>query len=392
MHHMRWPLHPHPISEDSLLSWLGRVARCYDFTLDDLLIHDLGFHGRPDDLNIHAPRNLLKLLSERSGLSEENIQALTLSSWAPLLFDPFCSDENYFESYVHHYSLLLPLNIRKKFKPKQAWKPWITGETIMFLSACPICITDDPAGAIRLPWYLPLMLSCPIHQCLLRQCRIYQGEFIGWLIENEPVVSSPPIIKKMDQRTWSALTTSQVVLPRRTVHGGVWLRLLRTLLDELHIPASSARSSHAKDIASIWQSLNLEPRAGQLLWRPYETLSFEKQQQTLMAAAVAINRIETGFITPPGESVFLFLPELMSNENLTSYFKYTGNPSIIKPKSTWQRLCNSLDECIEKAKQDPDEAKSFRNVCLLGKDDIESVQRINNLLIEVGVPKEYLVP
>ena len=149
MHRMRWPLHPHPLSEESLLSWLGRVAHCYDFTLDDLLIHDLGFHGCPDDLNIHAPRNLLKLLSERSGLSEENIQVLTLSSWAPLLFDPFCSDENYFESYVHHYSLLLPLNIRKKFKPKQDWKPWITDQVIMFLRACPICITDDPAGGHR---------------------------------------------------------------------------------------------------------------------------------------------------------------------------------------------------------------------------------------------------
>ena len=249
-----------------------------------------------------------------------------------------------------------------------------------------------PAGAIRLPWYLPLMLSCPMHKCLLRQCRIYQGEFIGWLIENEPVVSSSPIIKEMDQRTWSALTTGQVILPRKTVHGGVWLRLLRTLLDELHIPASSARSSHAKNIASIWRSLNLEPRAGQLLWRPYETLSFEKQQQTLMAAALAIERIETGFITPPGENAFLFLPELVSNKDLTSYSKHTGNPSIIKPKSAWERLCDSLDECIENAKQDPDEAKNFRNICLLGKVDIESVQRINNLLIDVGIPKEYLVP
>lgn len=390
MRQSRWPLHPHPLNEECLLSWLGRIANCYELTLDDLLKHDLGFHGNADDLNSNVPAWLLALLSNRTGISEQNIYALTLSSWAPLLLNPLNTKEADFESYVHRYSLLLPLNSRKKFQPKQFWKPWLNTQPVIIAKACPVCIDSKPVGATSLAWCLPLMLSCPIHQCLLRSCHVYQGSHVYWTKENDLLISLSSAINRMDQRTWSALTTGQVVLPYRTVHGGVWLRLLRTLLDELHIPASSSNPLYAKNIVDIWASLGLNPRGGQARWHPYEVLPFKIQQQTLIAAAKVIARIENGSIIPPGKDIFLFLPEFVANEDLPSYPQKMCNHPIVKSESLWQRTFDSLTELVESAKNDPIEAKNFRNFILFGRVDFESIQKVDSLLIDVGIPPEFL--
>jgi len=389
MSRLRWPLHPLPFKEECLLSWLARIADCYDFTIDELLKHDLGFHGDIDVLNINAPPWLLTLLSNRTGIDEQDIYAMTLSAWTPLLLDDIFEKDSDFGAYVQSYSMLLPLSKRKKYKPKQPWKPWLS-QPLMFSKACPICIDSKQMGAISLAWCLPLMLSCPIHQCQLLQCHIYQGRHIVWAKENELLISITPAISRMDQRTWSALTTGQVILPRRTVHGGVWLRLLRTLLDELHIPVSPINSLYSKNIINLWTSLGLTPRGGQTRWRPYEVLPLKIQQQTLMAAATVIEKIEKGMITTPGEQVFLFLPELWNNKDLPSYPE-KRKETIIKPESPFQKARDSLNQLIEIAKKDPIVARNFRNSILCGRVDFESIQKTNNSLIKIGIPPEFLV-
>ncbi|MBA2650473.1 MAG: TniQ family protein [Legionella sp.] len=386
MSRLRWPLHPLPFKEESLLSWLARIANCYYFTVDELLKHDLGFYGDIDALNINAPPWLLTLLSNRTGIDEQDIYAMTLSAWTPLLLDDLFEKNSDFEAYVQSYSLLLPLCKRKKYKPKKPWKPWLS-QPLMFSKACPICVDSK---TISLIWCLPLMLSCPIHQCQLLQCHIDHGHRIVWVKEHEIPISISPAISKMDQRTWSALTAGQVVLPHRTVHGGVWLRLLRTVLDELHIPLSSINSFYSKNIINLWTSLGLAPRGGQTRWRPYEMLPPKIQQQTLMAAATIIEKIEKGLITTPGEQVFLFLPELWNNKDLPSY-PDKRKETIIKPESLFQKALNSLNQLIEIAKKDPFVARNFRNSVLCGKVDFESIQKTNTSLIKIGIPPEFLV-
>ena len=357
--------------------------------MDDLLKYDLGFHGDSSVLNVNVPAELLTSLSNRTGMSEQKIRALTLASWEPLLFNDITEKESDFESYVHHYSLLLPLSNRKKYLPKQPWKPWFP-KSLVASKACPECIKNKPVGAMSLAWCLPIMLSCPIHQCVLRECYSYQGRHMYWPKESKLIIPFSHAINTMDQRTWSALTTGKVALPRRTIHGGVWLRLLRTLLDELHISIPSTKPLHA-NIVNIWNSLGLIPRDGQARWQPYEELPPETQQLTLMAAAMAIEQIENGTIAPPGEQIYLFSPESVSSSDLPSYLQRTRVAAIIKPSLLWQRALDSLTEAIEIAKNDPAEAKQLRNCILLGRCDFESVQKVDNLLIEAGIPKDFLV-
>ena len=46
---------------------------------------------------------------------------------------------------------------------------------------------------------------------------------------------------------------------------------------------------------------------------------------------------------------------------------------------------------IELAKTDPVEAKRLRSFMLFGKVDFDSTQKVDHLLIEVGIPPKFLV-
>ncbi|EHL32780.1 hypothetical protein LDG_5017 [Legionella drancourtii LLAP12] len=205
------------------------------------------------------------------------------------------------------------------------------------------------------------------------------------------MISFSSAINTLDQRTWSVLTRGQVVLPRRTIHGGIWLRLLRTLLDELHIPMPYTSALYG-DIVNIWESLGLEPRCGLARWQPYEILPTQSQQLTLLAAATAIEQIENGTITPPGEQCYLFLPEPIDSEDLPSYPEKAHPYTRIEPGLLWGKAFDSLNKLIELSKNDADEAKNFRDFILFGKVDFESIQKANQSMIELGVPPEFLVP
>ncbi len=50
-----------------------------------------------------------------------------------------------------------------------------------------------------------------------------------------------------------------------------------------------------------------------------------------------------------------------------------------------------MNEVIELTKTDPVEAKCLRNFMLFGKVDFESTQKIDHLLVDAGIPPEFLV-
>ncbi|HDV5691869.1 TPA: TniQ family protein [Legionella pneumophila] len=391
MNPSRWPEHPYPCNEESLLSWLSRIANCYELSVGDLLKNDLGFHGDPNVLNVSVPDDLLTLLSNQTGVDKQKIRTLTLASWEPLLFNDITNQESEFEAYVHHYSLLLRLSNRKKYLPDRYWRPWAS-KLVTVSKACPECIKSNPVDVMSLAWCLPLMLSCPIHQRMLRECYCHHGCHIYWTKkERESFIPFSSAINTMDQRTWSALTTGQVLLPRRTINGGVWLRLLRTLLDELHIPIPRTHPFYA-DMVNIWDfALGLDMRCGQTRWKPYEFLPTAIQQLTLMAAATAIEQIENRTITPPGQQIHLFLPEPVSNEDLPSY-PYSGSKTLsLEAKSQQLQISDTMEKIIELAKSNPADAIQLRNFILFGKTDFESIKKIDDLLIKSGVPSDFLV-
>jgi hypothetical protein len=104
----------------------------------------------------------------------------------------------------------------------------------------------------------------------------------------QPVPVDEPLAT-LDRHTHQGLTTGRVTLPGRTVHAGVWFRLLRSLLDEVSL-ALTTRSKHDRaTLEQIWQATGRPERGGLTIWRPYEQLDWGTQEAMLHAAAIALH-------------------------------------------------------------------------------------------------------
>ncbi len=241
---------------------------------------------------------MLAALATRTGVDFAQLRAMTLAGWAPWLFDPPGPhpDQEAFETYVRQNSVLFPPKAAPSYQVSHGkpWHgPWIAGPRLH--RACPRCAADADRGT-GLLWQLPLMAGCGEHGCLL-QDRI-DVEVLG---EQElPVTAVAEPVVTLDRYTHQALTTGLVDLPGRTVHAGVWFRLLRSLLNELTLPASILNQRNKDTLNEVWRAAGLPARAGLAVWRPYEHLPWATQQHLLHAAAIALQLVAEGRIRARG--------------------------------------------------------------------------------------------
>ena len=378
----RWPLHPAPREGEALSSWLQRVAACYQMDLYDLLEHDLG-HGQVDDLDTAPPAALLTVLSQRSGIKLERLRCMSFAGWVPWLLDSLDSRiPDALETYAFQVSVLLPKRSRKT-RSVTSWRAWLPSQPIH--RACPLCLNDSVDQAVLLAWKLPLMLSCPQHGCWLEFYSGVPGRFLGWENADTAPRTASDAIAAMDQRTWQALTTGYVELPRRRIHAGLWFRLLRTLLEELNTPLSQCRI-FASSIRYVWERCGHPLRAGQNLWRPYETLPPVVQLQMLEAAATAVELIESKVLTPRGEQVSLFMPEPQTG--------FT-NGLLVKerkpqPVDHWREVSKALNEAIVEARHNREAARALFALASYGQRDPDSLDRLRVTFFQEGIPREFL--
>ncbi len=178
-----------------------------------------------------------------------------------------------YETYVHQLSVLLPPKRRKIYTPRQ-WVPWLPGAGVR--RGCPDCLESSPA--VLLFWQLPVMASCPVHGRRLETYEGHPADYLLWTTPAQDQRALPEPLSLMDRRTWQAITTGSVDLPRYPVHAGIWFRLLRTLLDEL----TTAQGRHGRqldDVRRVWEHCGHPFRAGLYSWQPFETLHWTAQQQ-----------------------------------------------------------------------------------------------------------------
>lgn len=355
----------------------------------DLLDQEL---GQPKvhlaELDLDPPLSLIRELAKRTGIPEQQLKSMTIAGYAPWLLDHLTPSTEAYAVYAHQLSVLLPPKRRKIYVPDQ-WLPWITKDQVR--RGCPDCLKEKPV--LLLFWQLPILLSCPLHG---RMLETYQGHSADGFLWTEPAdtqQTTPEALSKMDLRTWQAMTTGFVDLPRRSVHAGIWFRLLRTLIDEL----SATHDQYGRQIADvrrIWKRTGHPFRAGQRVWRPFENLHWGTQQQLLEAAAIAMDMIESGSLTALGTSALLLLPEQESTID-------DGTPSpalkeITKarqeplPDALWNQVFDSLNVTVEAATDDPAIAQSLFGLALHGCRSAESVHRLQETFAEMGLPLEPL--
>ncbi|GAB2721871.1 TniQ family protein [Arthrobacter bambusae] len=301
----RWPVHPAPLPGEALSSWLRRIADRYGASLE-VLGSALGYPlAAPEELDTFPPAGFARELARRTGVDVHRIRRMSFSGWTPWLIEQMEPDPEAFTSYTRQFSVLLPAG---RLRPREipAWRAWLPSRPA--LRACPQCIAmSTPPYPYQLLWLLPLTLSCPFHGCLLEPRQKAATYFSDW--ERKPPTPRPADARvlAMDDRTWHAMTTGSVHLPRRQVHAGIWFRLIRTIIDELGATLTEYRTAR-RMILRIWQEAGYPFRAGPLSWRPHEDYPLAVQLHTLEATATAIQFLESRALTGLGPDAAFFLP------------------------------------------------------------------------------------
>ncbi|MFB6985269.1 TniQ family protein [Streptomyces sp. NPDC056178] len=381
----RWPLHPQPGPLEALSSWLGRLAELYDMPVHELLRHNLGLVGIsvPADLDLDPPPAMLAALAEKTGVGLARLRSMTLAGWAPWLFDKIPvgvqDAQAVFEAYVRDNSVLFARRAGAhhvlRFKPEWAG-PWLLPHHARL--ACPVCVADPDRG-ISLVWRLALMTSCVEHDCrLLEISEVRAARILGREMQQEPL---QPSRAALDCYTHQALTTGRVALPGRTVHAGVWFRLLRSFLDEVSL-AASTQSAHGKaTLRLIWQDTGHPERAGLNIWRPFEHLRDEVREAMWDAAATALQLAADGLISVRGRLSSALqppVPHVYDGDEPSPY----GN--------AWQDFMTAFEEALTTARIDAPTARQLLALLTIGCRTLDHFERERASLHEEGVPAEFL--
>ena len=377
-------------------SWLIRVADAYGMSLDQLVRSNLGpasfeFGDRDRaDLDLEPPSGVLDALHERTGVPRDLLTRMTIAGWVPWLLDTLDAGQGpaAFGTYVQQDSVILaPGRAIKRDLP--SWRAWLPDKPMM-RRLCPRCMEDASGETVpfTLVSLLPLTIGCPRHGYRLENMFGSLEAFIAWQDADMVPAPTAPRIAAMDRRTHEGLGTGTVTLPGRPVHVGVWLRLLRTLLDEVNTPTSMVPPSSRTQLHHVWQATGRPPRAGQIRWRPYESLDWPTQQAMLHAAAAALDLIETGQIAAAGT-----LGPLLHTEPHPAV--YNGDPLHHReepdPTTTiWLTAVASLRDAIGVARHDAGEARQLLALVTGSSRNRAAQDRIRDEMIEAGIPAAFL--
>jgi TniQ len=380
----RWPLHPPPGPGEALTSWTARLAGLYGMTAGYLLRHNLGEASalmddpRSADLDFDPPAGILRTLAERTGTSLGVVRMMTLAGWVPWLADTLdpSDGQEAFHTYVRQSSVLLaPREAGVNSVPR--WLPWMSvrgREWRTERRACPQCAAIPGRGTSLLA-ALPLLTTCGEHSC-----RLVPGVSLLPGTANHPAAQlAPGPVAAVDRLTWEGMTTGMVTLPRRAVHVGVWLRMLRALLDEVSLPESRVRRRSVAALSQVWEATGLPPRAGLGTWRPYEALAPQYQEAMMEAAACVLDLIQAGRITACGTLGHLLTPEPHRDV-------YEGDQRAWELKQARAEL----HAVFIRARHDPATARRVLEMFTVGSRTVASFYRERHYLTMLGIPAELL--
>lgn len=391
--HRRWPLHPPPGPVEALSSWLARIAAPYGLSVPGLLRHNLGSASAQlsdamlADLDWDPPAAMLAALAERTGVEVGRLQTMTIAGWVPWLTDTLTAGDGrdaqeLFDTYVRQHSVLLSGGAAGRNEVHRWRGPWLSTPPPRWEHrVCPMCAADPERGT-ALIWRLPIMVSCVPHTC-----RLEPALEVGLALARHIPITPTPVgehLAALDRLTYQGLTTGRVTLPGRSMHVGVWFRLLRTLLDELSIAPSRVGVRSRAALEHIWSATGRPVRAGLQVWRPYEQLDWPTQQAMLNAAAAALHLVETGTIAARGTlgPLLAVAPHRPVHDG--------DQPPRAGYDYHWARARKAFEAAIDLARVDPGTAQHLLRLLTRDCPTPACVNRERQCLIEAAIPARFL--
>ena len=286
------PIHPQPLPQEALSSWLWRLADAYDMGVGDFAEAALGINGPDIELVDFWPSALLiQKLAERTGVAVGRIRAMTMAAYVPYLVDSLAPRGDIFPAYCCQFGIFE--NPALRVRPVRAawWLPWISGDLAHGkMIGCIECLRSDRQRFGRLHWRANWMASCPKHGVLLQAAS--PSEQSDYPVSREAAAE----LAALDGLTLQAVTEGRVQLPGgRIVHGGLWLRVLRGVIDEICRPRRM-KDSARPPVEAVWDVAGLPYRHALGRWGIYEKLGRFERANVLKVAALAMQPlIRAGF-------------------------------------------------------------------------------------------------
>ena len=280
---------------------MWRLARTYGLSDAPFQQAALGVAPLGDAaLDLSPSPGLLTALAERTGVEPERIRAMTLAGYVPHLLDAVEPAPDLLGAYVSQLGLLLPPEPRRRELPPRfsASVPWIANDLLHDMPlGCPQCLAADEEPYLRIWWRASWMASCPVHGVL------FERVVVGLRRFHDPADGrpAPPMLIAIDGLTYQAVTTGTVVTAEDVVDAGIWVRRLRTLLDELVRPIKLLGDRRAM-IGAAWKKAGLSFAArGSFVLTPFERLPPEKRALLLtMAGAIIQHGMARRAMRDPG--------------------------------------------------------------------------------------------
>jgi hypothetical protein len=285
----RWPLHPAPLDDEPLSSWIIRLADAYEMELMAFCHEALAWPNPSlQGLDECPPAELIIALADHTGWSISRVQAMTLRHYEGTVF------ETLNPVMPQAMSALLP-----RFHPdrrhgderaseQRQWRqltPWLLPRDAMAtMPYCPLCIAEGPVVYPRTAWSLALTTVCLQHEVVLRDhCPACAEPVLRWwtrlaperwahcwcgaALALSPTVQAPAPVLWLINRAHEALTTGEVTLDDLVpMPAHSYFAILRAFVESVRL-----RWAHQPWAESCWRHLGVDPAVMRLqLAVPFE--------------------------------------------------------------------------------------------------------------------------
>ncbi len=395
----RWPIHPVPYVDESLLSWIMRIAKIYEIYPEDFLKYEFDIELKTSTLyviDINPPVSLLDKLSERTGVDIDKIRALTVHSYVPLLIDALEPPKSKNEDNPHSFSdYVNQFNVFPRKKRPYSnentdlvmandWIPWFDTKRFANTFGCASCLKEDKEPYLRLYWRFPWMMTCPFHKELLKQVKLYNFtnhiEFYG-MYDTERLLSPIDNLYMIDEITLQAITKGFVKTPAGYLHSGVWLRLLRSLIEELSLLQKNIHRDTLELMKLFWQIYDLPHRGGVGRYKVYEEHDSDKQIELMLVASSVLQSIFKTHVKWSTIRTKLLTPQLISKRDLESV-----HPTyFVKPPFVSESISSLTNDVLTSMRSDPKVVEEFRNIISAFDKSGKSLVGIDECLRELGI-------
>lgn len=394
----RWPLHPPPCPNESLSSWITRIANVYDMYLEEFLKNefDISYESYSSyDLNFDPPLSLLTNLSERTGVTFDDVRALTAQAYTPLLIDALKIEETSSSNdYVNQFCIF-PGKRKKFIMANKNWVPWLSIKRSATVQCCRLCISEDSEPYLRLHWSFSWMITCPKHKILLEQALFHgiTSKNRGFYFVTKDTTTPYPLddLYAMDNITLQAVTTGLVEVPSGILHGGVWIRILRSLIEELNSSVNIVGQKNRRLMILFWQKLNLSVRQDFGRYVLFEKCDHNIKLILMLVASLVIKAIFSKQIKFSSSVVNLLTSPVIYDHDF-----HTVYPGLIRKNrlskeeereiayvQAFKDLKRRSDELIAAMHSNPEAVISFRN--MMRAFDSEGMPKIDESLKKLGI-------